>query len=152
MLQGVMTTWLGTLPRAGFGTRPGSRYLAPRWPVSAGDAGSTCPGGLLILLVVMCVHMCLSCLLLQDFPEFIHPDAAKKGGSFVWLLNHPLQRSNRRSLARFCLLSYRLANPRKRSPGWMTRWLGPKLGFCTTTLQQTCTTTKCHLVIPLGYP
>lgn len=60
-------------------------------PVISGDASSTCPCGLFVLLVVVGIDVGLLRLLLQDISKLVFADAAKEGANIMRLLDHPLQ-------------------------------------------------------------
>ncbi len=64
-------------------------YYSP--PVISGDASSTCPCGLLILLVVVGIDVGLLSLLLQDLSKLVFANAAKERAHVMGLLDHPLQ-------------------------------------------------------------
>lgn len=63
-------------------------------PVIYGDASSTRPCGLLVLLVVVGIDMGLLSLLLQDRSEFVFADAAEERADIMRFLDHPLQTAN----------------------------------------------------------
>lgn len=63
-------------------------------PVATSDTRSTSSCWLLVLLIVMSIHMCVSSLTLQDLPKLIYPNASKECCCFVWLLNQPLKNIN----------------------------------------------------------
>ena len=72
------------------GKRVSESLCVPVVPSDADGAGS---GRLLLLLIVVGVDVDLLCLLLQDLPEAILPDAAKERAHLVGLLDHPLQKT-----------------------------------------------------------
>lgn len=59
-------------------------------PVISGDASSTCPRGLLVLLVVVGVDVHLLSLLLQDLSKLVFANAAKERSHLMRFLDHPL--------------------------------------------------------------
>lgn len=60
-------------------------------PVVSGDASSTRPSGLFVLLIVVDINMGLLSLLLQDLSKLVFANAAKIRAHVVGFLDDPLR-------------------------------------------------------------